>query len=183
MKATDLLRKQHQEMRDLFTQLECEDEEDSRRESFEELAIRLVGHDSVERNIFYPACEEHMGMMDNLGEALVEHGVIEFALYQADQARQEDDFRFKCKVLREVLEHHIVDEESKLFPDVETALGEELLGKLGAEMLDAFQATLEEDFRVSLREHLKEALSSTLRPVTQRAPARGRVTERTRESA
>ncbi len=31
-------------------------------------------------------------MTDLLGEALVEHGVVEFSLYQADQARKDKDF-------------------------------------------------------------------------------------------
>ena len=40
-----------------------------------------------------------MGMSADLGDALVEHGVVEFSLYQADQAQQEGDFEFKCKAL------------------------------------------------------------------------------------
>ncbi len=164
MKATDLLKKQHKEVRDLFTRLESEDDKGAKSELFEELATSLVGHDSIERKIFYPACEEHMGMSDDLGEALVEHGVVEFSLYQADQAQQQGDFEFKCKVLQDVLEHHIGEEETTLFPQVETELGKELLEELGAEMLDAFQAAKEEEFRIPLHENLKQVLAGTLKP-------------------
>ena len=73
-----------------------------------------------------------MGMTDLLGEALVEHGLIEFMLYEADQAQGKKDFKFKCKVLREALEHHVEEEEDEFFPEVEQALGDERLEELGA---------------------------------------------------
>ncbi|HEY8946363.1 MAG TPA: hemerythrin domain-containing protein, partial [Polyangiaceae bacterium] len=110
MKATDLLKKQHREVRDLFKRIEKVSRNDVKRDLFEELAANLVGHDAIEREIFYPACEEELGMTDLLGEALAEHGVVEFCLYLADQA-PEEDFEYKCTVLKEVLEHHIEEEE------------------------------------------------------------------------
>src|SRR5690606_22240641 len=92
MKATDLLKHQHREIRDLFERLERAKDDESKSELFEELATNLVAHDAIERRVFYPACEERMGMSDLRGEALVEHGLVEFSLYLADQARGEEDF-------------------------------------------------------------------------------------------
>jgi len=168
MKATELLKKQHKEVRDLFKRIESEERGDAKTELFEELATKLVGHDSIERKIFYPACEEHLGMSDNLGEALVEHGVVEFSLHQADQAQNKGDFGFKCKVLQDVLEHHISEEESELFPKVESELGKDALEELGAEMLDAFEIAKNGDFRVPLHQNLKQVLAGSLKPASRR---------------
>jgi hypothetical protein len=184
MKATDLLKKQHKEVRDMFKRLKTEDNGNARSELFQEIATNLVAHDSIERKIFYPACEQQMGMSADLGEALVEHGVVEFSLYQADQAQQDDDFEFKCKVLQDVLEHHMGEEETNLLPEVEASLGKELLEELGVEMLDAFQAGKKEDFRIPLHGNLKQVLTGTLNPSTPRSSAKKAAnrTARTRKS-
>jgi hypothetical protein len=116
MKATELLEQQHEDVKDLFKRLEEGDGEAGQKKLFEELAASLVAHDAIERQIFYPACEDAMGMTDLLGEALVEHGVIEFLLYEADQAQGKKDFKFKCTVLEETVEHHVKEEEDDFFP-------------------------------------------------------------------
>lgn len=164
MKATELLKSQHREVESLFKRIEKAKQDTEKRELFEELAANLVAHDAIEREIFYPACEREMGMTDLLGEALVEHGVVEFSLYQADQAQGEDDFEFKCTVLQEVLEHHVKEEEKEFFPKVEKALGKERLEELGAEMVEEFEAAKAKTFRAPLHRNLKAVLAGALKP-------------------
>jgi len=172
MKATDLLKKQHKEVQDLFKKIEKSKDDGTKSELFEELAANLVAHDGIERQIFYPACEEAMGMNDMLGEALVEHGVVEFMLYQADQAQGEDDFEYKCAVLQEMLEHHIEEEEKEFFPKVERALGKERLEELTMEMEERFEELKAEDFRTPLHDNLKQVLAGAIKPApSRRAPA------------
>src|SRR5690348_12645025 len=107
MNAIDLLKQQHREVEELFAKIEKTDAEPEKARLFRELASKLVGHDGIEREIFYPACEEALGLTDELGEALVEHGMVEFGLYQADQAIGQPDFDYKTKVLKELIEHHV----------------------------------------------------------------------------
>jgi hemerythrin superfamily protein len=164
MKATDLLEQQHREVEKLFKALEGTDEKDKQIEIFEELASALVAHDAIEREIFYPACEKAMGMNDMLGEALVEHGVIEFSLYESDQAQGKSDFEFKCKVLKEMVEHHVEEEEKEFFPEVEESLGDEQLEELGQRMEQRFEKAREEDFRVPLHDNLQQVLEGALKP-------------------
>ena len=168
MKATDLLEKQHDDVKRIFKRLEKGNGKVSEKELFEELAANLVAHDAIERQIFYPACEQAMGMTDLLGEALVEHGVVEFMLYEADQAQGKKDFGFKCTVLREVLEHHIEEEEGEFFPKAEKALGDERLEELGAKMEQVFEEAREEDFRVPLHKNLKQVLAGAIKPTPER---------------
>jgi hemerythrin superfamily protein len=163
MKATELLKAQHREVEKLFKSIEKAKEDEEKQALFEELAANLVAHDGIEREIFYPACEEAMGMTELLGEALVEHGLVEFSLYQADQAQGDDDFEFKCTVLQEVVDHHVKEEEKEFFPKVEKALGKARLEELGEEMEQAFEAAKEEDFRTPLHRNLKQVLAGAVK--------------------
>lgn len=165
MKATELLTNQHREVSRLFKAIESAEEKPKKRQLFMELASKLVAHDGIERDIFYPACEEAMGMNDLLGEALVEHGMIEFAVYQATEAMEAEDFDFKCKVLSEMVEHHVEEEEKEFFPRVEKELGEDSLNLLGEEMEEAFEDALLEDFRRPLYNNLKQVFVGALKTV------------------
>jgi hemerythrin superfamily protein len=158
MKATELLKSQHKEVKALFGKLEKLDEADDPTTLFEELAAKLVGHDAIEREIFYPACEEALGEADILNESLVEHGVVEFSLYQADRAIGGETFKAKCTVLQEIVEHHVEEEEKDLFPKVEAAMEASTLEELGAQLQARFEQAQEQDFRAPLRENLRRVL-------------------------
>ena len=98
--------------------------------------------------------------------------MVEFSLYQADQARQSKDFPFKCQVLSEIVEHHVKEEEEDFFPKVEKALGRDKLIQLAARMKERFEATQQADFRAPLHSNLKQVLRGTLKPVKRRSPKR-----------
>jgi hemerythrin superfamily protein len=191
MNAIELLKEQHREVEQLFKSIEEARGQDEQLEYFQELAGKLVGHDGIEREIFYPACEEALGMTEELSKALVEHGVVEFSLYQADQASGGPDFEAKVGVLKELLEHHIQEEEKEFFPKVQQALDDEKLDLLGEELTEAFEDLLGEDYHAPLFENLRQVLAGTLKPNVKdtdemddggkprRRPSRGR---RPRES-
>jgi hemerythrin superfamily protein len=170
MKATSLLKAQHEEVATLFKRIEKCKDEGQKRELFVELAGKLVGHDGIERELFYPACKEAMGKTELLGEAMVEHGVIEFSLHLADQAQGQEDFDDKVNVLREMVEHHVKEEEHDLFPKVHKAMSDELLQELGAKMEARFEAATKRDFRAPLNDNLRQVLKGASDiPGTQKA--------------
>lgn len=169
--AIDLLKEQHEEVKTLFKKIEKASTRAAKTKLFDQLAANLCAHDAIEREIFYPACERAMGMTDLLGEALVEHGFVEFGLYQADQARAEKDFAFKCQVLSEVVEHHVKEEEEDFFPKAQRALGKEQLIELGARMKERFEEAKAEDFRPPLYGNLKQVLAGVLKPTKRRRAA------------
>lgn len=158
MKATSLLKAQHEEVATLFKRIEKSKDEEHMRDLFMELAGKLVGHDGIERELFYPACKEAMGMTELLGEAMVEHGVIEFSLFLADQAQGQEDFDDKLTVLREMVKHHVEEEEEDLFPKVQKAMTEQQLQELGAKMEARFEAATKRDFRAALHDNLRQVL-------------------------
>ena len=162
--ALELLKTQHEEVKTLFKRIEKASTRAAKTKLFDELAANLAAHDAIEREIFYPACEKALGMIDLLGEALVEHGVVEFSLYQADQARKDKDFSFKCQVLSEIVEHHVKEEEDDFFPKVQKALGKEKLAELGARMQARFEQAKAKDYRAALKSNLKQVLAGSLKP-------------------
>ena len=162
--AIELLKTQHEEVKTLFKRIEKASTRAAKTKLFDELAANLAAHDTIEREIFYPACEKALGMIDLLGEALVEHGVVEFSLYQADQARKDKDFSFKCQVLSELVEHHVEEEEEEFFPKVEKALGKDKLNELGARMAARFEQAKAKDYHPVLKSNLKQVLAGALKP-------------------
>jgi hypothetical protein len=135
-----------------------------------------VGHDAIEREIFYPACEKAMGMTDLLGEAVVEHGVIEFSLHVADGARAGVDFDHKVQVLSEMIEHHVKEEEHEFFPKVDKALDAGVQEALASRMTARFAETQQIDFRGPLEAKLHQVIAGassahTETPKKHAAPA------------
>lgn len=180
MKATELLKQQHKEVARLFEAIESTDDAADKKALFLELASNLVAHDGIEREIFYPACEEVMGLNDDLGEALVEHGVIEFSLYQANEALGKDDFDFKVTVLQEIVEHHVEEEENEFFPAAEKALGGDSLELLADEMLEAFEDARAEDFQAPLYENLRQVFAGAIKTEPKESePARPKKSRKT----
>ena len=175
MKATDLLTKQHHTVARLFKAIESAQTNDDKETLFKELAAHLAAHDGIERQIFYPACQDAMGLNDELGEALVEHGVIEFSLYQANEALGTYAFPFKCKVLKEMVEHHVKEEEEEFFPKAEKAISKSNLEALGEEMAEAFEDALSEDFQTPLYDSLRQVMAGVLEPTPRAAKEASKV--------
>lgn len=158
MKANELIQKQHRLVEDLFEQFE-KARSSSKAKIFEQIAKNLVGHDAIEREIFYPACEEAMDDEDVLAESLVEHGVVEFCIYRADMNQGTEEFDKYVTVLKEVVMHHVKEEEKSLLPKAKRAMEREQLETLGAQMEQRFEEALEEDFRPPLRDALDQVLA------------------------
>lgn len=104
-----------------------------------------------------------MGKTDDLGEALAEHGVVEFCVFRADSARTDEDFDACVTVLEEVLHHHIKEEETEFFPKAKRALGVDKLEDLGEKMEQRFETAMEKDFRIALQKNLGQVLQGAVK--------------------
>jgi hemerythrin superfamily protein len=177
VKATELLKQQHRTVDDLFKKFEKAGDE-QQPDIFLEIAGTLVAHDAIEREIFYPACEKALGDEDILKESLVEHGLVEFCIFRADKNRNKDTLESYVKVLKEVVQHHVEEEEEELLPKVEKAMKPDQLEALGNQMMERFEDAHASDFRKPLRDNLQQVLAgraktkkASKRPA-KRAPAR-----------
>lgn len=135
MKATELLKKQHREVKALFRSAK-KAAPDERREILDEIATKLAHHMHIEETIFYPAIAE-LGTKkteEMVPEAYEEHHVATLVLNEFPELDPEDErFEAKMTVLDELIEHHVEEEEKEMFQAAEK-LGADRLKELGAEM-------------------------------------------------
>jgi iron-sulfur cluster repair protein YtfE (RIC family) len=156
MKATELLKSQHDEAKSLFAQIEASDDTDEKDALFEELADSLAAHTTIEEKVFYPAAYEQ-GSEELLREAVEEHLSLKRLISDLlDLDADDDGFDASLKVLKEQFEHHVNEEESQLFPKVEKALGASQLAKLGVTLEDLFDQEMLGEPREEVRGQLDQ---------------------------
>ena len=110
--------------------------DDSKRELAEHICIALTIHAAIEDEIFYPAAREAIDDDDLMDEADVEHDAARDLIAQIqDMNPDESHYDAKVKVLGEEVEHHIKEEQEKMFPKIEQSdldlrvLGEEMAAR------------------------------------------------------
>lgn len=135
MKATELLKKQHREVKKLFGEAK-KATGGQRRTVMDTIAEKLSTHMMIEEEIFYPAVREIGTKKANeiIPEAYEEHHVVKLVLAELPKVDLEDEqFEAKVTVLDELIEHHVEEEEEEMF-DLAEKLGDERLKELGSEM-------------------------------------------------
>jgi hemerythrin-like domain-containing protein len=140
MKATQLLKSQHREVEALFSKVLKAEKSRDRTELANEIAEKLKVHTTIEEEIFYPAYREssHTKKGEELTlEAYEEHHVVKLVLAELpDVDPEQENFEAKMTVLKELIGHHVEEEEQEMFPDAEKKLGKERLEDLGTQMED-----------------------------------------------
>jgi iron-sulfur cluster repair protein YtfE (RIC family) len=136
MKATDLLKKQHREVKALFKKVEKTEDAGQRRQLLEQIAQDLKMHTRIEEEIFYPAIRD-LGTKkaeEMIDEAFEEHHVVDLVLAELPSVDPEDErFAAKMTVLSELVEHHVEEEEEEMFK-LAQKLGDDELKSLAERM-------------------------------------------------
>ena len=138
MKATDLLKKDHDTVKKMFAAFEKMGERANkkRHSQAEEICEELRIHAAIEEEIFYPAVrsvKDKQAKFD-IEEALQEHKQMKSAIEDILQvAGEELAFGAKMKVLQEEVEHHADEEEKEVFKEARK-LGNERLKELGEQL-------------------------------------------------
>lgn len=156
--GVELLVEQHRELAKLMARFDTAKRSKDKDRLFVEMASRLVAHEVIEREIFYPACEHVLGRSDPLVEGMVEHALAEYALHLAEQARGTDAFVYLVHVVEEILLHHVEEEEAEIFSVAARLLGEEHLEALGKAMRERYRSVLHDDYRRILEGRLAATL-------------------------
>lgn len=141
MDALKLLKQQHREAERLFRDVE-EAPAARRAEVFDELARKLLSHMLVEQRVFYPAVQEVMA--DLVHEGYEEHHLARVEIDRILCAEPNDEtLGAKLTTLKELIEHHVKEEEEDLFPKVEKKLDDEERAGVGGEMKALFEKLVE----------------------------------------
>ena len=123
-----MLKKDHEEVKNILSQLvETKESAPKKREDlFQKLRGELVPHMKAEESVFYPPLLAKKESREDAMEGVEEHHVSEMVLKELEaMPKGEDQWGAKMTVFQELVEHHIKDEQSKLFKSAEKALSSE----------------------------------------------------------
>lgn len=136
MNAIDLLKQDHDKVKQLFQRFESSDDESLHRRLFEEIKTELQTHSHIEEAVFYPAVEEKDDELNEMvQEAYDEHAEVSDLLEEIDELNKGgSELRPKVIELKDIVEHHVQEEENEMFPKVRQAMGEEELSRMGQEL-------------------------------------------------
>jgi len=147
MKATSLLENQHRRAEALLKKLESGVVDHAA--VLDELANSLAAHMAIEQDIFYPAIKRVNEELVN--ESYEEHALAEVALKRLMATDPEDDeFLARVTALKDLLQHHVQEEEDELFPAVHAAMDKDALEQLGESMQQRFAAVVEAGFEAAV---------------------------------
>lgn len=127
------LKTDHEEVKGILKQLKKTNGEDSkkREDLFKKLRKELVPHMKAEESAFYPPLLEKKKSRDDAMEGVEEHHVSELVLKELEKMPKDDDkWGAKVAVFKELVEHHIKEEESALFKSAEKALDSDEIKKI-----------------------------------------------------
>lgn len=141
MDAIKLLKADHAEVRELLASLESTTTRAvrKRQQLITEIEAKLKAHTAIEEEIFYPAFREAGQKSDDdrmYFEALEEHraagDLVLPDLLSTDPSSEK--FSGRAKVLKELVEHHVKEEEKSMFPRAKKLFSKQELGELGEQM-------------------------------------------------
>ncbi len=112
--AVALLKADHRKVEDLFAKFEAATGDGKKQALAEQICLELTVHTKIEEDIFYPACEGKVEE-DLLKEAYVEHDGAKVLIAEIEAGGPDDEFYdAKVKVLSEMIEHHVKEEEQRV---------------------------------------------------------------------
>lgn len=116
--VVELIKADHRKVEELFAQYESNHDE----EVAAEIVKELHAHAAAEESIVYPVMEAQGAEANELEDhAQREHDKIKEALSHVEAAT--DDKSTHMAKLKEVVEHHVKDEEDEFLPAFEEKLG------------------------------------------------------------
>lgn len=125
MELFSLLKQDHEELRSLLKSLigKPDPKREGVRDLQEALTDLLVNHSKMEENYLYSRMQHVESARELIGHSFEDHHVASKTLSSLQTKRPEsDEWVTECQKLLQELEAHIQEEETKLFPLVQSSL-------------------------------------------------------------
>lgn len=107
----------HKPLKECIEVLKDEDAKVSeKKNAFSEFVPLLLTHAEAEEKTLYAVMKKEDFRMESF-EGETEHAIAERLIQEVKAAKDKDQWCAKAKVLAELVEHHIEEEEEELFPD------------------------------------------------------------------
>jgi len=143
MNALDILRSDHQRIRDLFVALREADSVAEKRDLYETIRDELERHTELEEEGFYPAFQDGFGddIADIVSDALEDHQEMRDILNDIEDAGDDEDLVDLMEELMDLVDSHIQDEESVLFDELLETVEESQLEAIGQRLQELKKST------------------------------------------
>ncbi|MFW6324608.1 MAG: hemerythrin domain-containing protein [Desulfovibrionales bacterium] len=116
----ETIQKDHQEVKTILKKLVKTSNSSHREELVNQLRDEIIPHMAGEEQHIYPSLLGNEKTKEDSLESLEEHHAAQTVLRElADMSPDHERFRAKASVLREMIEHHIKEEEDDIFEDLE----------------------------------------------------------------
>jgi hemerythrin-like domain-containing protein len=141
MDAIAVLKADHNKLKRLLTALDSTTPKSGgRRESLlKEIENEIRTHSRVEEEIFYVAYKKAARKSDQhlYYESLEKHHLVDSVLPEVRSALADSQtFDARVKVLRDLIDQHVEEEETEMFPMARKLLGDVQLRQLGRQIRD-----------------------------------------------
>ena len=138
MDALELLKQDHQAVKDLFDQIDDAEDAKQRKRLFDQIDTQLNIHAHIEETVFYPEMQKIDELKDMVEEALEEHQEVKTLLEEIEGLDPDgDQFSASLEELMENVEHHVAEEEDETFPKVRERCDQATLDRLGDQLESA----------------------------------------------
>lgn len=132
----ELILEDHKPLKQMIKVLKNSDEElEVRQALFDEFCFYLMSHAKPEEKILYTYMKKVDELRGEGFEGVVEHALADQLLEEARRTKDEDLWSARVKVLAELVEHHIEEEENELLPDFKKHSRSEIRERLGDDFL------------------------------------------------
>lgn len=118
-----MLKKDHVEVKGILAQFKETKDSKKREELFQKLKQELVPHMKAEESAFYQPLLAKKEAHEDALEGVEEHHVSDMVFKELETMPKGDDhWGAKMSVFKELVEHHVKEEEGKIFKSAEKAL-------------------------------------------------------------
>jgi hemerythrin-like domain-containing protein len=135
MTILDELKTDHRELKAQIGTILKADGSKGRAAHFKQFRTLLTAHSRAEEKVLYRRLEKSEEGKDQALEGAVEHEVADRLVEDLSKGRnlEGDKWTARCTVLKELLEHHIEEEEDEMFNTARKEFDQETLDKMGEE--------------------------------------------------
>ncbi|HYO46344.1 MAG TPA: hemerythrin domain-containing protein, partial [Gemmatimonadota bacterium] len=142
MNVIELLKNDHEKVSKLFKSYEAakKSESESDKEAIvAQLCEELSVHALAEEQLFYPAVEDGSEndekAQDMVKEGQEEHKLVKTLVAELkEMSASEEQYDAKVKVLKDLVDHHVEEEEGQMMPKAKKLLSSEELEALGTQV-------------------------------------------------
>ncbi len=128
------IKKDHDEVKHMLEEQIEEAKSGSGQDMMEKIVSELSAHMEGEEKVFYPRLEEDEDAREKILEAYEEHHVAKQVLKElGHKAKDDERWIAKLTVMKEIIEHHVEEEEKSVFKMAKQLLGKDDAREIGEE--------------------------------------------------